>query len=1580
VRILILWTNAATTKDLTGLVSGQYILSVTDGNGCVSSSALNIFINQPDSVSLSSFSVTCPVPGSGVARVDVFPIGGDGGPYTVSFNNGVSYLASGVYFSFLPVGATYSVYVKDGNNCISSLHLIIVNPAPSIASISFPNCNPIGIGTATVTITPAGGAGTPYLVSTNNGVSYSVKGDYIDTLAIGNTYTVVIKDTLGCLSLPSTIVIPDSISLNTVTSSFNGGYNISCNGLSNGTINLTASGGKTPYTFLWNNGATTYATKDLTNVPAANYTLTITDANGCTKLLVVPMTQPLALAATSTVSTNYNGSSVSCFGSTNGAIDLTVSGGTTAYTYAWSNSQTTEDITGLSATTYSVLITDANGCTKTNTVTLTQPALLTNTVVAATYNGQNISCNGLSDGSIGLTVAGGTTAYTYAWSNSQTTQNISGLNANTYSVLVTDVNGCTSTNTVTLTQPAVLSNTIAISSNYNGQDISCNGLSNGSIGLTVAGGTTAYTYAWSNSQTTQNISGLNANTYSVLVTDVNGCTTTNTVTLTEPAVLTNTISISSNYNGQNISCNGLSDGSIGLTVAGGTTAYTYAWSNSQTTQNISGLNANTYSVLVTDVNGCTTTNTVTISQPLALTTTLAISSNFNGQNISCNGLSDGGIDLTVAGGTTAYTYAWSNSQTTQNISGLNANTYSVLVTDVNGCTTTNTIIVTQPALLTNTVVAATFNGQNISCNGLSDGSIGLTVSGGTTAYTYAWSNSQTTQNISGLNANTYSVLVTDVNGCTTTNTITLTQPAVLTNTVVAATYNGQNISCNGLSNGSVGLTVAGGTTAYTYAWSNSQTTQNISGLNANTYSVLVTDVNGCTTTNTITLTQPAALTNTISVSSNYNGQNISCNGLSNGSINLNVLGGTTAYTYNWSNTQTTQNISGLNANAYSVLVTDVNGCTATNTITLTQPAVLTNTISISSSYNGQNISCNGLSDGSIGLTVAGGTTAYTYAWSNSQTTQNISGLNANTYSVLVTDVNGCTTTNTTTLTEPALLTNTLVAATYNGQNISCNGLSDGSIGLTVSGGTTAYTYAWSNSQTTQNISGLNANTYSVLITDVNGCTTTNTATLAEPALLTNTLVAITFNGQNISCNGLSDGSIGLTVAGGTTAYAYAWSNSQTTQNISGLNANTYSVIVTDVNGCSTTNTITLTQPTILTNTISISSNYSGQNISCNGASDGSINLTVSGGTTAYTYNWSNGATTQNVSALIAGMYSVTITDVNGCSKVDTLTLSQPLPIQLSSVIANVTCNSFTNGGINLSATGGTPGYLYNWSNASTTQHLTGIGAGSYTVVVTDTNGCSNSLVNLVIQDNPILLSSLSNNVKCNKFSNGSISTNITGGVTPFQYAWSNGSTTQNLSGLTAGLYFVLVTDSNNCSTTDTIQILEPDTVAASYILSGFPNGYNISLNGASDGSIDLSVIGGTNPYSYLWSTGATAQDLGNLTAGNYFVQILDSNGCAIVISLNLTEPYVLQLPNGLSPNGDGLNDYFVIHGLESYPDNELTVYNRWGNLVYSKSEYKNDWDGRSRNGDFLPEATYFVVLKINAPKEITLTGYVVVKQ
>ncbi len=710
----------------------------------------------------------------------------------------------------------------------------------------------------------------------------------------------------------------------------------------------------------------------------------------------------------------------------------------------------------------------------------------------------NESCNGGNNGIVSVTAGGGTPAYNYNWSNGQTSTNATGLTAGTYTVTVTDVNGCTATATTTIVQPTPLTGTTTTVQSTCGNP-------NGSAILTASGGTPVYAYAWNNGQTSSNATGLTAGTYTVTVTDANGCAFSTTANVTNAVGETASISGSTP-----VSCFGGSNGTATVSAVGGLAPYTYTWNpTGQTTPTATGLTAGSYTVTVQDANGCSATASVIITQPTALTESTGTIP------VLCNGGNTGSANVTAGGGTPNYTYAWApGGQTNANATALTAGTYTVTITDANGCTLTATATVTQPTALT---ISTAITG-NVSCNGGNDGSATVTAGGGTPNYTYNWSNGQTSTNATGLTAGTYTITVTDLNGCTITATATITQPPLLnaTTTTVQSTC--------GSSNGTATVTATGGTPAYTYAWNNGQTSSNASGLSAGTYTITVTDAHGCTFSTTALVNNAPGETVTINPP-----VNVLCNGGSNGSATANPAGGTLPYTYNWSNGQTNVTASGLTAGSYTVTVHDANGCVATASATITQPPLLT--VSTGAPVN---VICKGGSNGSDLATAAGGTGAYTYAWTPAGgSNANATGLTAGTYTITVTDANGCTATASTTITQPTVLT--LAAA---GFPVTCNGGSDGQATAIPGGGTPGYTYAWTPVGGTNAIANnLSAGNYTITVTDAHGCSHDTTVTVSQPAP-----IVVTFNADSLSgCAPLCVNFKDLTIDAGGIVTKWNWS-------------------------------------------------------------------------------------------------------------------------------------------------------------------------------------------------------------------------------------------------------------------------------------------------------------------------------------------------------------------------------------------------------------------------------------------------------
>lgn len=1255
------------TPTLADVGSNSFLVTVRDDACPIPGQSVQAFtINVAPAaftVSTNSTPVTCPGGNNGTVSV----IAGAGAVPPVTYNWSTGATTSSI--SNLQAG-TYTVTVSDANSCPQVETVTVFEPpAYNINFSTTPaECNGAANGTATALATGGTSASGDY------DYLWNVATPDQDSTTISNlssgSYTVTVTDDVGCTFVDSVFVFqpgPLIINLTAVSTVSYNGADISCAGASDGEVAAIATGGTQPYNYTWSPNAGGQTTDTISNLGPGTYSVTLSDANGCNTGTTVAISEPDSLSAVGFVTSNYNGSDISCYGADDAEARVNATGGTGAYSYAWgplSGNQTTRDATNLPGGQYVVTVTDVNGCTDTALIDVVEPdELLVNAVPVATVNGFNLSCNGTNDGAAQAFATGGTMPQVYRWNDplQQPFAVASDLTAGTYQVTVTDINGCFDVDTVTLVEPPPLVLNIAVTSNYNGSEVSCFGASDGEATVTPVGGVPPYDYLWNDpaQQTTAVAGGLSANTpYVVLVTDSNECVDSISITLFEPDSISATTAVTSNYNGQDVSCFGATDGSADVIPSGGTPGYSYQWdaaAGNQATQAANNLGAGTYSVVVTDVNGCNNTFDVTLTEPNALIGGAAVQTNYNGSDISCFGADDATIRSTPAGGTPGYNYQWSANASgaiTQTVPSLGPGTYNVTVTDVNGCTVQSSVVVTEPAPIVPAASATTsYNGFEISCFGLTDGGTTVNVVGGTPGYTYNWDDSQNqqTQNAANLAAGTYIIEVTDTNGCNAFDTITLTQPTqVLASASITSNYGGSDVSCFGAADGEATGVGNGGVTPYNYNWDPSnQNTAIATGLSANiAYTVVVTDQNGCQDSADVTLSEPPQITAVTSVITDYNGWDISCFGSADGGASVRANGGTQPFTYQWDAGSTNPTQYGLTAGTYNVVVTDANGCTVTEPVTLTEPTEL-----LAQANALAEPSCYGLNDGQAEVVPNGGTPGYTYQWGANagyQRTPQANSLRAGTYDVTVTDLNGCVVTTSVILDQPDSIYSTIDVT-----EVICNGDNNGILTVNPNGGTPGYTYNWNSTpaQSTSSAVNLPAGTYNVTITDANGCTATNSEILTEPLVLRPTAT-----GVDPQCFGAADGTALVEVRGGEPGYTYTWSDAsgQTTADASGLTAATYFISVTDARGCVRVDSITLVDPAETTVNIIPDSTII--------PFGGSVDLTTTYTTIApafVDYAWSGGegldcydCPNPVASPIYDARYSLVFTDDNGCTATD----------------------------------------------------------------------------------------------------------------------------------------------------------------------------------------------------------------------------------------------------------------------------------------------------------------------------------------
>lgn len=1283
------------------------------------------------------------------------------------------------------------------------------NPTFNIVSNNSVSCNGGSNGSASFSVT--GGSGFTYTWVPSGGNASVATG-----LSAG-IYTLFSTNSCGTMGTKTVQITQPSSALITTSAV----TNVLCNGGSTGSGTITASGGTSPYSYLWGAGQTTSV---ISSQLAGFKTCTVTDANGCTSNKVLTISEPGSALGTNTAISN-----VLCFGGNTGSATVTATGGSSPYSYLWSTGSTSSVITSQFVGVKTVTVIDANGCTKTTSVTITQPAALTATTATV-----NVLCFGGATGSATVSASGGAAGYTYLWSSAQTTSVISSLVAGVRQVTVTDANNCTTSATVTITQPSsAVSSTIAAGS------VSCNGGSNASATVTASGGTGPYTYLWSTSSTSSLVTGLNAGVKSVTVTDINSCSTSTNYTITQPTA----ISISTAV--LNVACFGASTGAGTVLASGGTPGYNYLWSSGATTSVITGQPAGVRTVTVADANNCIATKTINISQPAStVTATIAKS------NVLCFGGNSGSATVTASGGTGAYTYLWSGSQTSSIITAQTSGALQVIVTDANSCTVAATSTITQPA----SSLSSSTQTNAVSCNGGSNGTSTVIANGGTTPYTFSWSTGATTSVITGQTAGTKSITVTDNNGCISSTVAIINQPTALASSTTVI-----NVLCNGGNNGSATVTASGGVAPYSYLWSSGSTNSIASSQTSGVKTVTITDANNCTRTASVQISAPNALIASLTT------QSILCYNGSTGSATVTGSGGVAPYTYLWSTSSTSSVITAQVSGVKTVTITDANGCTAAQSATLNQPAA-----ALSATINTSPVLCYGNATGSATVVSAGGTNPYFYNWNTGSTTSVITAQSAGVKTITVTDNNNCTFTAQATLTQPAAS----VAISIASQSVLCFGNATGSATVTAGGGTGSYSYLWSTSATNSIVTGLVTGIKSVTVTDANGCNVQGTVSIAQPA---SAVSQSTLSQLSVLCRGNNSGSITIAGSGGTAPYSYLWSNASTSASLTGLSAGLLTATVADNNGCVKISTYTITQPTS-----SVAASANSNSVSCSNGSNGSATVTATGGVAPYTYLWSTASTSSIISSLTVGVRSYTVTDANGCNISGTVNILQPTAV---SVTATAASNSVCIGLpaiLSANATGGIGTITYSWTGGpSTANYTTTINnTNTYTATATDGNGCSQSTTILITAlVNPTIV--VSSGTIC---AGRSYTFNPTGAST---YTITGGSFIVSPS--STSNYTVSGTSSQGCISNSqaSVGVVTNPTVSAASATVCLGNTVTLSASGASTYTWSNSVNTATNAVS----PGTTAS----------YTVIGTTNACtSIPVIANVT---VIALPTVVVSNG-----------------------------------------------------------------------------
>lgn len=1571
-----------------------------------------------------------------------------------------------------------------------------------------------------------------------------------------------------------------------------------CFGANNGYVEVGATGGAGDYSYAWSTPEMQTSNR-LENLAAGEYAVTVTDVAGCSATISQTLTAPAELTAT------ISGNNPNCYGDQT-TLTASANGGTTDYSYAWSNNETTESIavTPTATTTYTITVTDANNCTATASKNVVVNSQLTVSISGDTQ----VQCFGDNTATITATASGGSMAmgYTYTWTGNATGQTLTNVGAGDYSVTVTDGNNCTASASTTIAGPnAALSVSISATNNT----LTCSN-SSATLTATVTGGTEDYTYTWSNSVTNNTTEVTAPGTYMVEVSDANSCTAEATQTITQD-ITAPTVTIDNTET--ELNCNRTS---IALTATGN--GASYVWSNGETNAATTVTTPDTYTVTVTGSNGCTNETSIAITKVENPTVEVTAG------EILCNGATTT-FTANVSNGKSPYSYRWQDNSTSQTLNA-QAGTYSVTITDNNGCTASASTTVnvndqtvpeltgTWPSnitgqnncfanadiseLLSNDAVEALYE----DCSGITvshtDANTSTDNCGWTITRTYTiqdpygntvepnptmsvsgsdqsapeltgtWPANITGQDNCFANADISGLISDDdvadlySDGCGGTVTVSHSDASTLTDNcgwTITRTYTIRDACGNETTNT---MSVSGSDQsepALAGTWPDNITGQDNCFANADLSGLISDDeaaaqyIDGCggsvtvshsdantltdncgwTITRTYTITN-ACGTNSTTITQSVSGSDQSAPTLS-GTWPANITaqnncfadadvsglmsdddvselysdgcGGTISVTHTDANTTTdncgwtitrtytisdvcgnevtkTQSVSGSDQTAPTIGDDDLNrqltsinctfivpdltsevrniasdNCTANGNLTIVQSITagteittatsvvvtvtdqcgnnstkeieLTLPTALTTSLSATSILCNGQTS-NITNTVAGGTPNYTYNWNNGATTQNLEGVGSGTYSVTVTDANSCVATASVTVNEPEELTSELSAGT-----IACNG-STTDITNTVSGGTTPIAYEWNNGANTQNLTGVVAGTYSVTVRDNNSCSVVREITITQPNVL-----AVSVDAGSVACNG-STTTASAVVSGGTEPYEYQWSNSATTQTITDIIAGTYSVTVTDDNGCSTNAFTTITQPEELAVTISGSTSV------CEGTTT-TLTANVQGGTADFTYSWSNSATTSSITTpqlTTATEYSVTVTDANNCSASasviveigDTpgITIADVTPIcvggntMLQANVSNagtgytvewsstdtgaglpadittdaitvaptsagtytytvsLTATSCSDGQpftssdnvqllvnglpdaaitnntnettitcsttqISLTATGG---IAYQWSNGGAIADNNITSADTYTVTVTDANDCSNTESIVITEDVVAPTVSIINSTGTTLLTCTTTAINVEAQGTGTSYLWSNDTITATNTFTEAGTYFVTATAENGCSSSASLAITQPETLTAT--ASAEPLGNDNTTNAS------VTVNGGTAPYNYLWSNGETSQTINNISVGTYSVTVTDANDCSVTSSVAISLSEVTAYYPARTTTSAELKAKIVgSEDLESYKFYFGTARNNLAEVNESMTSFNNeDSTIIASVSDLTAETRYYYVAEV----------------
>ena len=1533
------------------LCAGEWAVTITDANGCLLTEAYTLNEPSPLVADVDVEQSHCGVC-DGTAQLHV---SGGNAPYTFAWGPPLN-LTTGDSLATGLCAGVYAVTVTDASGCTVQLAVAVTDADGEQLAMGggATSCPGVCDGTVSVafncTVAPCMVAWTDL-----TGVPVGPPADTLTGLCAGS-YLAVVTNGNGCVAIDTAVVTEPAPLAADISSS-----PVTCGDLCNGTATIGVTGGAGPFDITWAPvpGAG-QGTPHATGLCPGSYDILVHDRGGCNATFSVLITAPPAITVAATVA------DISCAGQCDGSITLDAQGGTGAFSYTWSpapgSGQGTATAGGLCPGVYTVAVADGNGCDTLMSFTVNGPQPLS---LAATATQSHC---GICDGNATLSATGGTGPVTVQWTNAGgpvgAGTTVTGLCAGLYVATATDAHGCTATLAV-----AVLDAEGEAITAVDGQTL-CSSACDGAVSVTYNCSEAPCTATWFDMAGNQlapagqdTLEGLCNGAYVVQVVNGIGCASLDTAFVIPSQTMVPNLSTTP------VSCNASCDGTATVGPVGGVAPYTYFWTpapaGGQNTPHATGLCAGAYQVLITDATGCDTTVHVLITAPQPLTVNAQVA------QVSCSGACDGSIVLSPSGGNGFFTYEWDpvppGGQGGNGAFGLCPGTWTVRVADINGCDTLLSFTITEPAPLSATA-SSTLSNCSV-CNGTAT----VLPTGGTAPYAITWmqngGNVGIDSTVTGLCAGLYTVQVADAHGCSV-----LLPVAVSDQGGEDVSTTGFMLHCPGDCNGEVSASFNCTLPVCSTAWFDANGTDlnepgnSLSNLCAGQYFVQVSNGAGCTTVDTASVLAPEPIVANLSTTP------VTCAGDCDGTATVGPTGGAGGYEYAWDlgtgTAQDTPNVEGLCAGNYQVTITDMDGCSIDQDVLITSPAPITAAAVVVP------ITCNAACDGSIAILGQGGTGTLQYVWSPEpgagQGTNTATDLCAGAWSITISDAHGCDTTFTITLTDPPVLTVDL-SHTDNVCFNDCVATAHAAI----AGGVPPYAIAWTGpggtviDQDVTDVFGLCGGDHELTVTDARGCAVTTAFTVATGAPIEANL---SFQGE--SCHGPCDGTASVAPTGGTgTGYTYNWQPGnpagQGTAQVTGLCPGNWTVTISDGAGCDTTYAF------IIAPFAPVASVATVQQVLCNGACDGSISLATTGGVGVLTYTWSpepgTGQGTSQVAGLCPGNYSVTITDAALCDTTFNYSITEPPAIAvLPEQVTPASCNTASDGSIAIAIAGGVPGYTVVWTGpggfSSGDEDIAGLAPGTYTVTVTDLNGCQVTSQVEVQALNSVVADAGADRTECSGVAIVLDGTNSQGAST---FQWLDGAgnpiSTDSITGLGElpdGTYtYVLIATDGICSDADTVVV----TVLQTPIADAGPD-HTVYVQGT--------VVLGGSPAgppgsTFAWQPDSLLDhaDLPNPTATVhattwFTLTVTGPDGCTGIDSLMVTVVPKVKVPSGFTPNGDGHNDTWVLDFAPLFPNIDVQVFSRWGEPLFRSIGYAVPWDGKY-DGKVVPVGTYYYVIELH---------------